>query len=127
MTDEVISYNKYEIQSLLGIDHTSEFKLERIFKVYKKVGGEQFFYNILKKIEFPAEKSKSTYTKYYTKPNDVWTMISYKFYRRTDLWWLIAMFNNIDDTFQPLAPGIRLKVPLPGYVRIVFDAIKTQI
>ena len=127
MTDEAVSYNKYEVQSLLNINHTDEFKLERIFNVYKQLGGEQFYYNILKKIEFPKEKSKTTYSNYYAKPGDVWTLISFNYYRRTDLWWLIAMFNDISDTFRPIPAGARIKIPLPSYVRVVFDAIKNQI
>jgi len=127
VTEEAISYNKYEIQSLLNIDHATEFRLERIFKVYKQVGGEHFYYNILKKIEFPELAAKSTYTKYYTKPGDMWSLISYAHYGRTDLWWLIAMFNNISNTFIPPPPGTYLKIPVPGYVRSVVDSIKAQI
>lgn len=127
MSEEAISYNKYEVQSLLNIDHATEFKLERIFKVYKQVGGEHFYFNILKKIEFPENKAKTTYIKYSTKPGDMWSLISHRFYNRTDLWWLIAMFNDISNTFIPPPPGTLLRVPKPGYVRTIVDAIKSQI
>lgn len=127
MSGESTSYNKYEVQSLLNIDFKSEFKLERIFKVYKQLGGKHFFYNILKKIEFPEQKARNTYLKYYTKPNDMWSLISYQFYNRVDLWWIIAMYNDVTDTFTPPPAGVLLKVPHPEYVRVVVSSIKEQI
>ena len=125
--DEAIMYDKYEVQSLLGLDHTSEFKLERIFGMYKNYGGKHFFYNLLKKIEFPEKVNKTAYNMYYAGPNDVWTLISHKFYKRIDLWWVIAMFNDLDDAFTPPIPGQAIKVPTPEYIRLILDAIKTQV
>lgn len=124
---ESIFYNKYEVQSLLGNDYSSEFKLERIFNLYKHKDGKQFFYNILKTIDMPDEVIKSNYTTYFAKPTDAWTLISYKFYNRIDLWWLIAIFNNVDDTFSPIESGKTIKIPKPDYVRMILDAIKEQI
>ena len=48
MSDEAIKYDKYEVQSLLNINTSDEFKYERIFNMYKQMGGEHFYYNILK-------------------------------------------------------------------------------
>ena len=124
---ESIFYNKYEVQSLLGNDYASEFKLERIFSLYKQPGGKQFFYNILKTIELPDDVIKTNYTTYFAKPTDAWTLISHRFYNRTDLWWLIALLNNINDTFSPIEPGLALKIPKPDYVRMILDAIKAQL
>lgn len=127
MTEESISYDKFEVQSLLNLTSKSEFKLERIFKMYKVYGAKHFYYNILKKIEIPKRIAKSKYFVYVSKPNDVWTMISFKFYNRIDLWWLIAMFNGIDDTFTPIEANRELVIPTPEYVREVLSSIKNQV
>lgn len=127
MSEEAIKYNKFEVQSLLKISTTSEFKLERIFSMYKKHGADHFFYNVLRKINLPDKILKSKYVNYETMPGDVWTLISYKFYNRIDLWWLIAMFNRIDDTFSTIESGTLLIIPTPEYVREVLNSIKNQI
>jgi hypothetical protein len=54
-------------------------------------------------------------------------MISYKFYNRIDLWWMIALFNKIDDTFTPIEPNTDMIIPTTGYVREVLNAIKSQV
>lgn len=127
MAEESIPYDKYEVQSLLNLTSKSEFKLERIFTMYKVYGAKHFYYNILKKIQIPEKIAKSKYFVYTSKPNDVWTMISFKFYNRIDLWWLIAMFNGIDDTFTPLEANTELVIPTPEYVREVLSSIKAQV
>lgn len=127
MAEESISYDKYEVQSLLNLTSKSEFKLERIFTLYKKYGAKHFYYNILKKIHLPEKIAKSKYFVYTSKPNDIWTMVSYKFYNRIDLWWLIAMFNGIDDTFTPIEANVELIIPTPEYVREVLSSIKSQV
>ena len=127
MSDEAIKYDKYEVQSLLNINTSDESKYERIFNMYKQMGGEHFYYNILKKIEFPDDVDKSFYDIYYAKPNDAWTLISFRKYKRIDLWWLIALFNDVIDTFTPPIPGLALKIPKPKYVRTILDSLKNSL
>ena len=127
MTEEPTSYHKYEVQSLLNLNNKSEFKLERIFNMYKQQGSTHFFYNILNKIEYPENVTPSVTTIYHTKPGETWPRLSFRFYNRIDLWWLIAGLNRIDDTFKPIPTGLRLVIPTPQYVRTILDSIKTQI
>mgnify|MGYP000117606563 CR=1 FL=1 len=126
MRPEPTRYNKYEVETLLEIDSKTEFAMERIFTVYKEIGGKQFYYNILRKISFPEEPRSDLYDIYYVKPGDTWTNISYKKLKTISLWWLIAAFNNIDNTFLPPETGLRLKVPTPVAVREILDNIKRQ-
>ena len=123
---EPTKYNKYEVQSLLNLDSKSEFKLERIFNVYKQSGGKFFYYDILNTINFPDDINQDSYTTYYVQADEPWTMISYKHYNRIDLWWLIACVNRVYDTFTPLDAGTKLMIPKPGVVRIIIDEIKLQ-
>lgn len=122
---EPTKYNKYEVQLLLGLDSKSEFKLERIFDVYKQHGGKFFYYDVLNTINFPRDIDSNIYTTYYVLADEPWTVISYKHYGRIDLWWLIACINRIDDTFIPLPAGTKLMIPKPDVVRNIIDEIKT--
>ena len=38
-------------------------------------------------------------------------LISYKVYDTIKFWWLIMMFNNINDTFNEMVVGTLLKIP----------------
>ena len=126
MSEEPTRYNKYEVQSLLNIKQSDEFALERVFTVYKQYGGKHFYYNILRKIDFPENIRSDLYEIYYVKPGDTWTNISYKNLKTISLWWLIAAINQIDNTFLPPETGMKLKVPTLVAVREIIDNIKRQ-
>ena len=126
MSEEPTRYNKYEVQSLLSITSKDEFAMERIFDVYKQHGAKHFYYNILRKIDFPANITPSLYTIYMVKPGDTWVNIAYNMLKTTNIWWLIAAMNQIDNTFIPPAPGTKLKIPTPVAVRKIIDNIKRQ-
>lgn len=122
--EEPTKYNKYEVQSLLKLDSKSEFKLERIFNVYKQSGGKFFYYDLLNTINFPGEIDNDSYETYYTQADEPWTTMSFKFYQRIDLWWIIACINQIDDTFTPLPAGYKLMIPKSEVIRTIIDEIK---
>lgn len=126
MRQEPTRYNKYEVQSLLGLSSKDEFALERIFDVYKEAGSTNFYYNILRKISFPENLDASIYEIYTVKPGDTWVNISYKAVGNINIWWLIAAMNQIDNTFVPPPVGERIKIPTPVAVRTIIDNIKRQ-
>ena len=126
MSEEPTRYNKYEVQSLLNITSKDEFAMERIFDVYKQHGAKHFYYNILRKIDFPENITPSLYTIYMVKPGDTWVNIAYNMLKATNIWWLIAAMNHIDNTFVPPTPGTKLKIPTPVAVRKIIDNIKRQ-
>ena len=125
MSQEPTEYNKYEVSKVINLDK-DEFKLEKIFGVFKQQGSRHFYFNLLRTVNFPEFPDSTTFNTYFTKPNDTWTAISFKHYNRIDLWWMIASFNQIDNTFLPPDAGTRLKIPTPDTVRYVIDQIKTR-
>ena len=125
MSQEPTKYNKYEISDQIGLG-TDDFKLEKIFGVFKQLGSKHFYFNLLRTVNFPENPDSTTFNTYFTKPNDTWASISFKHYNRIDLWWMIASFNRIDNTFLPPKPGTRLKVPTPDTVRFVIDQIESK-
>ena len=127
MTQEATSYNKYEVQTLLKLSADDEFKLERVFDVYKQSDGKHFYYNLLNTVNFPEEIVNSAYNTHYTQAGETWVNISYNYYKRIDLWWLIAAINRVDDTFSAIQGGRKLMIPKPEVVRIIIDEIKQKI
>lgn len=90
-------------------------------------GGKHYFYNILRKIQFPNNLAADSYNNYITVPGDTWTLISHKHYNQIELWWLIAGVNHVNDTFTPIQVGTRLKIPTSRYVRRMLDNIASQL
>lgn len=123
---EAIRYNKYEVESLLKLTKQDDYKMERLFDVYKQYGGKHFYYNILNTITFTDKIDKSAYSLHVCLAEELWTTISYKYYKRIDLWWLIAAINNISNTFDPPDPGTKLMIPTPSAIRIIIDEIKAK-
>jgi hypothetical protein len=127
MSDEAIKYNKYEVEMLLKLSKSQEFKLERIFDVYKQRDSKHFYYNIFNTINFPDDMNTSIFDVYYTKAEEPWTLISYKHFGRIDLWWLIACINKVKNTFILPAAGTRLLIPTGETIRTIIDEIKSKV
>lgn len=124
---EATKYNKYEVEVLLKLSKNEEFRLERVFDVYKKQGAKHFYYNLLNTVKFPERVANSAFTTYHTNAEEPWTVISYRHYGRIDLWWLIASINNITDTFSILPAGTKLMIPTGPAVRVIIDEIKSKL
>lgn len=75
---------------------------ERIFKVFKASTDEKefFYYNILKKIEFPVIDSQ--YIRYYDVQTRMpMTTISYNIYGDIKSWWILYLLNKDKFTGAP--------------------------
>jgi hypothetical protein len=99
------------------------FRYENIFNVYKN-DTDNYFYNILAKVNFPTSIEEAYYDTY-TVPHDKlpYTFISYKLYGTTLLWWLVCSVNSIQTpVFFPKA-GTKLKYLKPQYARLVIEQI----
>lgn len=83
------------------LDELSIRDYERIFKVFTKNENdkEYYFYNILKKIEFPLLDEK--YLGYYDVKSDMpLTKISYDIYEDIKSWWIVYLMNK--DLFDKI-------------------------
>jgi len=99
------------------------FRYENIFNVYKNDNND-YFYNILSKVNFPAVIDESYYDTYTVSTNSSpYTFISYRIYGTTLLWWLICAVNNIKNPVFFPQPNTQLKYLKPEYVRLVLNQI----
>jgi LysM repeat protein len=98
---------------------------ENIFNVY--VDKDDFyFYNLLQTVHFPQTLPDNYFEFYNVKYNDTWPVISYKFYKKINLWWLIALANNVVDPINSLIVGSILKIPKPQVVTEILTQIVTK-
>lgn len=103
---------------------------ENIFRMYateNTVDNNFLYYNILNSVYFPANLPSSIFYTIEINKRLPWTAISYNEYRTTDLWWIIALANNIYNPIHYPAPGTKLKVIKPEYIKLIFDEITRQI
>lgn len=64
------------------------------------------------------------YIEYIVAENDRWDLIAHKIYRSYNLWWVIAMLNNIKNPFEELQTGQILKVIDPSYLPEIMIQIR---
>lgn len=51
-------------------------------------------------------------------------LISYRWYKNINLWWIIGMYNGIADIWLEVEPGTRLRIPSLTSVEEYFERIK---
>jgi hypothetical protein len=107
------------------IKKLSSQNLENLFNIYKKDNG-QYFYNILKTVNFPEDIDPDIYSLYETKPKDTWPLIAYNEYSDVRLWWLICSMNQIINPLKQPAPGTILKILSPEIVRTVLTKLTEE-
>jgi len=97
---------------------------ENIFNVYD--GDNGYYYDLLRKVNFPKNLSRELYTTYTVNRGDVWPSIAWKFYRNVKLWWIIVSANQIENPTQLPAPGTQLKILTTETVRILLNQLKDE-
>ena len=109
--------NKFDNYSKLPVN-----MYENIFKL----GFENThpFYNILKTITVPTNLNDDLFIIIKPLPNDTWTNLSYLYYNTINLWWLIALLNNV---FNPFEMPITLRILKPEYLDAVLNTIHSQL
>lgn len=83
-------------------------------------------YNIFSKYKLMDKYKKNSifYQEYIIAEDDRWDIIANKFYGSTNLWWIIALYNDVKDPFQYLQKGNKLKIIQPQYLSDILLAIR---
>jgi len=118
--------NPQKQNDIADLPQLESFRYENLFNVYQN-NNDQYFYNILSKVNFPTNLD-STYFDTYVIPNRnmPYTLISYKLYGTILLWWLICSANNITNPVFYLEPGTKIKVLKPDLVSAVVRLINNN-
>lgn len=64
------------------------------------------------------------YFEYEIAPGDRWDLLANKWYGSPNLWWVIAIFNNVIDPFEQLQSGNVLKMIKLTYVPDILLALR---
>jgi hypothetical protein len=117
---------KYQ-NSIPGLKKLDLENYERIFKVYETLNNDKnfYYYNILKKIQFP-EIINSNVIKLYTTPNVLpFTTISHNIYGDIRLWWILFLINKdvLKGSMFTVPAGTQLKYINAQYLEVVFNQI----
>lgn len=99
-----------------------------IFNVYYTENNNIPFFNILKKIQLPDDKTSELYTTYIVPYNMPWTSLSYLIYNDLTYYWLIQLANT-DKKLNPLFAEVGTKIFIikPEYLSLVTETIENEI
>jgi hypothetical protein len=120
MSNETNFFGDY--YNSLNTKHLPSTRYENIFKI--GYDDKYPFFNIFKTITLPNDIDDSFFTYVKPLPTDTWTNLSYIYYGNIDLWWLIAITNDI---FNPFIMPNYLKILKPEYIDLVIDNIQSQL
>jgi hypothetical protein len=109
---------------ITDLPELKDYNYENIFHVYED-NNDFYYYNLLQTIHFPQNLPNNYFEAYTVKYNDTWTNISYKAYNKINLWWVIALANNVINPINYLTPGKTIKVPKYSVVTEVLTQIVT--
>jgi hypothetical protein len=102
-------------------------KYEQIFNQYNTTGSNHKFFNILKTINFPDGLPQNITSNYTVVGNVPFSVLSYKIYGTTSLWWLICLVNKIDNPVKLIDPGTTIKIIKPGAIDSVINQIQSKL
>ena len=103
--------NVLKDQSVRSYDYISRY--QSIFYYYN-TEDEKYMYGLTKQLSLDNESALHIVI-----PGDTLDKLAYKYYGRPDLFWVIADFNRIQDSFTELY-GNYEKLKIPNIQRIKF-------
>ena len=95
---------------------------ENIFNIYKDE-DDFYYFNLLKKVDFPEDLDAEVYDYYKTVPVDTYPYIAYNFYKNVKLWWVICAANQIDNPIAQPDAGTILKIIKPYYIKNILSKL----
>ena len=101
-------------------------RYESILRMYT-TPDNQYYYNLIQSISINGNIDKTKVFYMPVKQSLPWSIISYNAYGTTELWWLIALINNINNPVKMPEVGTVLKFIRPDYVNGVIDEISNTI
>ena len=117
---DLSNFNEYTKQNL---SNSSQLKL---FTILDDVSNNTYYLNIFRSyiINMSSLNNNSFYELYEVDNNDWLDNISYKFYNTSQLWWVIAIVNNITNPFEELYPGKVLRILKNSYIYNILKEVR---
>ena len=117
---DLSNFNEYTKQNL---SNSSQLKL---FTILDDVSNNTYYLNIFRSyiINMSSLNNNSFYELYEVDNNDWLDNISYKFYNTPQLWWVIAIVNNITNPFEEIYPGKVLRILKNSYIYNILKEVR---
>lgn len=116
---------KYQSQ-ITDLPSLPEVRYENIFRMYT-TKQNQFYYNLIKALYIDGNIDTTKIFYMPVKEFLPWSTISYNAYGTIELWWLIALINNVDNPIKSPTIGTVLKVVRPEYLPQVIAELKNAL
>ena len=97
-----------------------------IFNRYKDKNNVPF-YNILKKVQLPGDKTSELYESYTVPYTIPWILLGYKIYGDINLFWLVQA-ANIEKKLNPMYAevGMKLHIVKQAYVNDILEGLSNN-
>jgi len=97
----------------------------RLYPVVQDTSNKLLYLNIFRSYTIPDEiYNNESLFDYYTVTEDDWLdNISAYHYKTPYLWWIVGLFNGIDNPFEGLVPGQVLRILKYNNIYSIFDNI----
>lgn len=104
------------------LKNTSQLKL---FNILKDTNNDKFM-NIFRSFSLNDSilADAVTFDTYEVSNDEWWENISYEYYGTPDLWWVIALMNNVVNPFEELEEGDNIKLLREQYLYVLFSDIE---
>lgn len=114
-----------------GLAKLSSSDYERIFRVHTdEADGKNFyFYNILRKLEFPQDLN-SEYVDFYQVTSAMpLTILAYNVYGNIKMWWLIYLLNKaaLKNNLFVVPAGVKLQYIKAAALPLIYSQITKQV
>lgn len=114
-----------DFYELTGIRLKSVSQLQ-LFNILQDESNTQFFniwraYSINKRIK----EEGSYFITYQVESDDWWDSIASKIYKNKNLWWIVALFNEVENPFEELIEGKTLYILKSEYLYTLLKEIKS--
>ena len=97
----------------------------KLFNILEDIDKTKLL-NIWRSFTFNDDVIDNTpyYETYEVENEDWWDNIAYKFYNSPNLWWVIAMMNNVVNPFEELEIGSNIKILREQYLYQLLKEIR---
>lgn len=98
----------------ISLSNTSQLKL---FPIFKDINGVKFL-NLFRsyKLNEQIQSDILLFSSYEVSNGEYWDDIAYKVYGIPQLWWIIALINNVVNPFEELNDGDNIKILKEDYI-----------
>jgi len=102
----------------------NSYDYANIFTVLEDGDGYSY-YNLLSNLVIEGDIDDNLYTTVFYNESESWYSLSYKHYGTTRLWWVILLANNINNPFEEVKTGDKIKILRKEIVSEIISNLNT--